>query len=223
MNIKVLCLFVFDVVLVCQAADMMMTPNPVCEPSSDHSKRELVELKNNYIYLVNKLSELVADPSYSQFTAIAEDFFSLFCTLTGGMEELVATNQSTVYKATLTEVVPRISLQIFATDVSRPKMNSCESKRTVEVDASKWLIRDSRYCIVQRIESKVYYELNGGREEFTCWSNEGMNYVIPVFHRALELVMQRRLVEFCNYVHVVIRESIKIPEMVADEIQESYF
>lgn len=69
----------------------------------------------------------------------------------------------------------------------------------------------------------MFLELDGGREEFTCWSNEGMNYVIPIFQTALDLVMQRRLVEFCNYVHAVIRESMKIPEMVADEIQESYF
>lgn len=68
----------------------------------------------------------------------------------------------------------------------------------------------------------MYLELNGGREEFSCWSNTGMNYIIPIFQKALDLVAQQRLVEFCNYVHVVIKESMKIPEMVADEIHGSY-
>lgn len=89
--------------------------------------------------------------NYFDFATIAEDFVTIMCTLTGGMQELVSTNQSEVYRATLTEVVPRIAVEIYAKDITQPTTNICKPNRTRE--NLKWSIRDSQYCIVQQIVS----------------------------------------------------------------------
>ena len=66
-------------------------------------------------------------------------------------------------------------------------------------------------------------ELYGEGGHFTCWSNDGMTYITPVFHRALQLIMQKRLPEFCNYIQTVITELLQIPSLVADQMDEENY
>lgn len=49
-----------------------------------------------------------------------------------------------------------------------------------------------------------------------------MMYAIPVLEKALYLATEHKLVEFCNYIQVVLEEYMKMGEMVEDVYDETY-
>ena len=102
----------------------------------------------------NQLTDLISQEEYKEFAEISENLLNLLCTLFAGIEDMISNNQTDLFKATFTQVIPNVVMYIFSKDISKPSENTCTFSMQ-PFEKTKKSNLESRYCIVQRLVSTI--------------------------------------------------------------------